>query len=71
MKPQTIIGAILILAGGYVLARGLTYSSKSSIVDLGGIKISAEERHPVPAWIGGVAAIVGLVLVVNGSSRRS
>jgi hypothetical protein len=29
-----------------------------------------EERRSVPAWIGGVAAAAGLVLLVAGSRRR-
>jgi hypothetical protein len=70
MRARTIIGAVLILGGGYILAKGLSYTSKENVVDLGGIRISAEERHPVPAWVGGVVAVAGLVLVVTGNSRR-
>ena len=70
MRTRTILGAVLILAGGYILARGLSYTSKENVVDLGGLRISAEERHAVPTWAGGLVAIAGLVLVVSGSSFR-
>jgi hypothetical protein len=71
MRIRGVVGAVLILAGGYILARGLSYTSKENVVDLGGLRISAEERHPVPTWAGGLLAIAGLVLVVSASSRRS
>jgi hypothetical protein len=70
MRIRIILGAVLILAGGYILARGLSYTSKENVVDLGGLRLTAEERHPVPTWAGGLLAIAGLVLVVSGSSRR-
>lgn len=70
MRTRTVLGAVLILLGGYILARGLSYTSKENVVDLGGLRISAEERHPVPTWAGGLVAIAGLVLVVSGSSFR-
>jgi hypothetical protein len=68
MRARTLIGALLILAGGYVIARGVSYTSSKNVVDVGGLRISAEERHPVPTWVGGIAAIAGLVLVFAGST---
>lgn len=71
MRTRTIVGTVLILVGGYILAKGLSYTSKENVVDLGGLRLTADERHPVPTWVGGIVAIAGLVLVVSGSSRRS
>lgn len=65
-----MLGAVLILAGGYILAKGLSYTSKEHVLDIGDVHITADERQPVPTWAGGLVAIAGLVLVVSGSSRR-
>ena len=70
MRVRIVLGAVLILAGGYILARGLSYTSKENVVDLGGLHISAEERQPVPTWAGGLLAIAGLVLVVSGAANQ-
>ena len=61
----------MILGGGYILARGLTYTTRKNVVDLGGIRVSADEQSAVPPWVGGVIALAGLVLVFSGGSRRS
>ena len=63
MRIRMIVGAAMVLLGGFILARGLTYSSKSDVVDLGPLRVSAEEKKPVPPWIGGVVAVIGLALV--------
>jgi hypothetical protein len=68
MRIRLVVGCVLILAGGYILARGLSYTSKQDVVNLGGLRVSAEERRPVPTWVGGLAAIAGLVLVFSGAA---
>ena len=70
MRPTMIIGALLILAGGIVIAGGVRYTQKHDVVDLGGIRISADEKKPIPTWVGGVAAIAGLALVFAGGKKR-
>jgi hypothetical protein len=70
MRIRTLIGAILILGGGYILAKGLSYTTKEHVLDIGNVHVTADERQPVPTWAGGLVAIAGLVLVVSGSSRR-
>jgi len=70
MRISTVIGALLLVAGGIVIAGGLRYSSRHDVVDLGGIRVSADERKPVPTWIGGVVALAGLALVFTGGARK-
>ena len=65
-----LLGAALILAGGIIIAGGLRYTEKHNVVDLGGIRISADEKKPIPTWVGGVAAIAGLALVFAGGKRK-
>ncbi|MES1259452.1 MAG: hypothetical protein ABUL71_02570 [Gemmatimonadota bacterium] len=64
------IGAALILLGGIIIARGVQYSSSHNVVDLGGLRLSVDEKKPVSPLIGGVVALVGLGLVFSAGSRK-
>jgi uncharacterized membrane protein len=69
MKPQSIIGILLIVFGAFVVFKGLTYRSRTDTVRIGDVRISAEERRAIPTWIG-VAAIVGGLVVLSAAGRR-
>ncbi len=71
MKPLTIIGALIILAGGFVLLRGFSFTKDKSVLEVGPISASVEEKQSIPPWVGGLAVGVGLVLVVAGVSSKS
>lgn len=70
MKPLTIAGIVIVVLGAFVLVKGLSYTSQSSVLKVGDLQVSAEERHMIPAWVGGVAIVGGLVLVGAGLGRR-
>lgn len=71
MRLRVLIGAVLILAGGFIIARGVRYTASHDVVDLGGVRVSVDEQEPLSPWIGGVAALAGLALLFSGGSRRS
>jgi hypothetical protein len=71
MKGLQIIGALLIVAGLYVLIQGASYPSDKSLFKVGGVEAKIEEHHAVPPWVGGVGIAVGVVLVVVGIGKRS
>jgi membrane-bound ClpP family serine protease len=72
MKPQTLIGIILIVvavaAFGY---QGISYTSREKVIDLGPLQMTAEKTNtiPLPPIVGVVALIGGLVLLVSGSRK--
>jgi hypothetical protein len=70
MRFRALIGAALILVGGIIIARGVHYTTRHNVMDMGGVRLSMDEQQPVSPWIGGVLALVGLGLVVTGGSRR-
>jgi hypothetical protein len=70
MRPLPIVGVVLILLGGFVLVRGLSYTSKHDVLKVGSVEASVSEKRAVPAWAGGAAVVVGLVLVVAAASSR-
>jgi hypothetical protein len=70
MKPRALVGVLLLLFGGFVVFRGLTYQSQSNEVRIGDVRISAEERRAIPTWVGVAALVGGLVLISTGARRR-
>ena len=73
MRPLAVIGIILIVLGAIALAyQGITYTSKEKVVDLGPLKVEAkrEKTIPLPPALGGVAVVVGVVLLIASSRRR-
>lgn len=70
MRPQALIGIVLIVIGAIVVFRGVSYKSKDEVLRVGDIKASVEEKRAVPTWAGGVAIAAGLVLLVGGMKRR-
>jgi hypothetical protein len=71
MKALQIIGALLIVAGLYVLVQGASYPSDKSLFKVGGVEAKIVEHHAVPPWVGGAGIAVGVVLVVVGIGKRS
>ena len=71
MRLSSVIGIILIIAGGFVLVNGGYFTSRRDVLKVGGLKVTAEEQHPVRPWIAGVAVLAGVVLVAAGARRRA
>lgn len=73
MKATLILGIILIVIGIVSLAfGGFTYTEKESVVQVGPVEVTAQERKkfPISSAAAGVMVAGGLVLVIVGSSRR-
>lgn len=72
MKPNSIIGIILIVIGIIAFAyQGITYTTKEKVVDLGPIQVSADKTRtiPLPPILGGLALVGGIVLLVIGNKK--
>ena len=70
MRPISLAGLALLLVGGFVLFRGLSYTSQKSVLKVGDFHATMEERQTVPPWVGAVAVLGGIVLLVAGSRPR-
>jgi hypothetical protein len=70
MKPTVIAGIVIAGLGAYVLVKGLSYGSQSNVLKVGDLQVSAEEHRMVPAWVGGLAVVGGLVLIGAGVGKR-
>ena len=74
MKAATIIGIALIILGIVALAyRGITYTQREKIVDIGPLQATADRETtiPLPPILGGLSLVGGIVLVIVGSKSRS
>jgi hypothetical protein len=71
MRPQALIGIILLIIGVVVVFRGVSYKSRDEVLRVGDVKASVEERRAIPTWAGGVAIAAGIVLLVGGMKRRA
>ena len=73
MRPLAMLGIVLIVLGAVALAyQGITYTTSEKVVDLGPLKVEAkkEKTIPLPPVLGGVAIVVGLVLLIASSRGR-
>lgn len=67
MRPLSWIGVVLIIAGIIIVAmRGIPYTKSRNEVEVGPLKVTAQERGMVTPIVGVVAIIAGAVLVFAG-----
>jgi uncharacterized membrane protein len=71
MRPQALIGIILIVIGAFVVFRGVSYKSRDEVLKVGDVKASVEQKRAVPTWAGGVVLVAGIVLLAGGMKRRA
>jgi hypothetical protein len=71
MRPLSLVGILLLAVGAFIVFRGATYEDRDEVLRVGDIKASVEERRAVPTWVGGVAIVAGVVLLVAGMRRRA
>ena len=65
-------GMILIVLGiAMIVVRGFSVQTEKKVVDLGPVEVNKKENRWVgwPTYAGGVVAIVGVVLVLNGRKK--
>jgi hypothetical protein len=67
MRPMTIGGIILLLVGGFIAFRGLSYRSDRSVLKIGDVEAKVEERRAIPTWVGGVLVLGGIAMIVAGA----
>ena len=72
MRPLGWLGALLIVAGGVVLAmRGLSYTKERQEVNIGPVEVAAERKGFIPPLAGAAAVALGVILVFAGRKRKA
>jgi hypothetical protein len=70
MKPLAVAGIVLAVLGGFIVFRGMSYGSEHNVMKVGDLQVSTKEQHTIPAWMGGVALVAGVLLVAAGVGIR-
>lgn len=65
MRLSTIAGLVLLVAGIVFLVRG-GITTREDVIDLGGLTVTATEKHSVEPWLAGAAILAGIALIVVG-----
>ena len=71
MRPLILAGIVILGLGAFVLFRGASFASRRNVLQVGDLKVSATERQSIPPWVGGVALVGGLALIVAGARKRA
>ncbi len=71
MRPLSLVGILLLAVGAFIVFQGASFKSRDEVLRVGDLKASVEEKHAVPAWVGGAAMVAGVVLLVAGMKRRA
>lgn len=74
INPTTLVGIALIVLGIVAFAyKGITYTSREKVIDIGPIQATADTQKTIPLspLLGGLALVGGIVLVVVGAKKSS
>ena len=67
MRSMTLGGIVLLVIGGFILFRGLSYRSDHSVLKVGNVEAKVEERRAIPTWVGGILILGGIVMLLSGA----
>jgi TRAP-type C4-dicarboxylate transport system permease small subunit len=70
MRLSAIVGVLLIVFGIAVFALGLRYSHQETVIEVGDFHAKVTERDQIPKWVGGVAIVIGGVLLLGARRGR-
>jgi hypothetical protein len=74
MKPISLAGIVLVVLGALALAyQGFDYTRRDHVLDVGPMHVTAEtqKRVPISPFLGGLALVGGIALLVVGSKKSS
>jgi hypothetical protein len=64
------IGLLLLVGGAIAFFGVIEYPQSEHVLKIGGVTASVTHEKTVPQWIGGVAALVGIGLLLAGAASR-
>ena len=71
MRVTTLAGIALVVVGAFLLIRGGTFTTRREVLNVGGLKVTAEEQQPILPWVAGLAVVAGIALTVTGARRKA
>lgn len=71
MRIASLVGVLLVAAGGYLLWKRPTYSTRQDVVQIGDFKASVKQQQGIPLWVGGGLLALGVACLLLPSRRGS
>ena len=71
MRKFLIAGIVILCLGAFVLLRGASFSTRRDVLQMGDMKITADQQQVIPPWVGWAALAVGTSLIVVGARKRA
>ena len=69
MRSLQIVGAILVVAGLFMLIKTPSFSSEKSVFKIGDVEAKVAQERPLSPWVGGAALAAGVALIVAGARK--
>jgi drug/metabolite transporter (DMT)-like permease len=66
MRPMTIIGALLVAAGLYVVINGASFTRDKTVLKVGPLEADVKQQQTIPPWAGAIGIVVGIGCIVAG-----
>lgn len=66
-----VLGVALLAGGGYALLEGGYFTSRRQVIELGGVRVSAEQKNAIEPWMAGIALVAGTGLLIVGLTRKT
>jgi hypothetical protein len=70
MRPNLMIGIVLVVIGGILFFRGGGFTTQKEVLEVGDVKVTAPDHHSVPNWLPPLAVIGGFGLIVFGGMQK-
>jgi hypothetical protein len=70
MRNLSIVGAVLAVLGLVIVFNGCDYTKDRTLLKVGSFEANIAQKQTVPPWLGGVALVAGIVLIVVGQRQR-
>jgi hypothetical protein len=71
MRQLIAAGIVILCLGAFVLLRGASFTSRRDVLKVGDVKVTADEQHSIPPWVGGALMLAGVALIGAGARKPS
>ena len=71
MRPNMLAGVVVLVLGLFLVFRGGTFKEKHDVLKVGDLKITATEEKSIPDWVGWVALVGGVALLLSGTRKKA
>lgn len=71
MRPLLIAGILICAISAFLLIRGGRFTSQRNVLEVGDLKVTADEQQTIPPWVAGVGLLAGVGLIVAGARQRT